>query len=92
MADVIITLKVMPVSPEVDMTALEEKVKDKVKSFTGIDNIKSEIAPVAFGLKALNVTFVADEAKGSTDPLEEDIKSLDPVNDCEVTDVRRAVG
>ena len=38
------------------------------------------------------IIFVLDEAKGSTDPLEADISGLEEVNDCEVTDVRRAVG
>lgn len=92
MANVIITLAIMPASPEVDMERLEEQVRAKVLTFTGESEMKSVIEPVAFGLKRLNLTFVADEAKGSTDALEAEIASLDEVNSCECTDARRAIG
>ena len=48
--------------------------------------------PVAFGLKALNVTFVMDEKKGSTDALEADLGVIEGVESVEVTDVRRTIG
>ena len=54
--------------------------------------MKTEQEPIAFGLKALKITFVMDEDKGSTDPLEETLKNLDGVNSVETIDVRRAVG
>ena len=91
MADVVITLKIMPVSPEVDLDNLEKTAKEKISAFGG-EVGKVQIEPVAFGLKALNLLFVMDEAKGATDSLEEDIDSLEDVASVEVTDVRRTIG
>ena len=92
MADVVITLTIMPDSPNVDLKKVESEALDKIKSFSGMANYKVEIEPVAFGLKALKILFVMDEAKGATDPLEEDITKIEGVNSVEVTDVRRAIG
>jgi len=91
MADVILTFKIMPESPDIDLTTVEEKAVHLIKEFGGEVGKKS-IEPVAFGLNALNLIFIMDEAKGATDSLEEDITKLDGVNSCEVTDVRRALG
>ena len=91
MADVIITLKIMPASPEVDLGKIEEVAKEKIKAFEG-EVGKSEQIPVAFGLKSLNLIFVMDEKKGSTDKLEDEISDIEGVQSVEVTDVRRAIG
>ncbi|MAG47106.1 elongation factor 1-beta [archaeon] len=92
MAEVIITFKVMPDSPETDMEELEKTVKEKISKFAGKAEFKSNLEEIAFGLKAFNITFVMDENKGSTDSLESDITNLENVNSVEVTDIRRALG
>jgi elongation factor 1-beta len=92
MADVIITLNIMPDSPDVNLKKIETDSLEKIKSFSGMDNHKVEIVPVAFGLKAVKIMFVMAESKGATDALEADISKIDGVNSVEVTDVRRAVG
>jgi elongation factor 1-beta len=92
MADVVVTLTIMPDSPEIDLSKLEVEALDKIKVFTGLDNYKVELEPVAFGLTALKILFVMDENKGATDELEDQIKSLEGINSVEVTDVRRAIG
>ena len=91
MAEVIITLKIMPNSPEIDLSKIEEEAKKKVDAFEG-EVGKVEEIPVAFGLKSLNIIFVMDEQKGSTDKLEEEIEDIEGVQSVEVTDVRRAIG
>jgi len=91
MAQVIVTLKIMPESPEVDLKKIEKQAKQKIAKFGGGVG-KVEITPVAFGLNALNLYFVMDEAKGSTEPLEKNIETINGVNSVEVTDVRRAIG
>lgn len=92
MAAVIITLKIMPSSPEVDLVVLEKLAKEKIVVFSDTKETKVEVTPIAFGLKAINITFVMDEAKGSTEKLEQDIAAIEDVNSVEVTDVRRALG
>ena len=91
MANVIITLKIMPDSPDVNLEKLEEDVQHMIKEFAG-DIGKSEKEPVGFGLTALKIIFVMSEDLGSTDDLEEKIKELKDVGNAEVIDVRRAVG
>ncbi len=92
MAKAIITIKMMPESPEVDMEKLEETCLSKIKDFAGEGETKVEIEPIAFGLKALKIIFVMDESIGSTEPLEKSIDELENVASVEVIDVRRAIG
>ena len=91
MASVIVTLKIMPCEPGVDLVKIENKAKEIISRFGG-DVGKLEIEPIAFGLKALKLIFIMDEKIGSTDKLEEDIAALDDVESVVVEDVRRAIG
>ena len=92
MASIIITLKIMPADPEVNLSRVEQKAIEEIKNFAGKTEIKRELEPVAFGLNALKITFVMDENIGSTDELEEKISRIEGVNSVEVVDVRRAIG
>ena len=91
MAEVVITLKIMPDSPQVNLEEIKSKAKELIKEFGG-EVGKEEIVPVAFGLKSLNLFFVMDESLGGTDSLEEKIKEVKGVQSVEVIDVRRAIG
>ena len=92
MTNVIVTFKIMPESPEVDLKKISEEAKSKINDFAGAGDMKIEEQPVAFGLKSLNIIFVMDESKGSTEPLEETISEIKGVQSVETTDVRRAIG
>jgi len=91
MAQVIITFKIMPTSPDVDLDGIKEKASKMIKEFGG-EVGKVEIEPVAFGLNALLLIFVMDESQGSTQDLEDQIAEIEEVNSIEVSDVRRAIG
>ncbi|MFH0874966.1 MAG: elongation factor 1-beta [archaeon] len=92
MADVVVTLRIMPSDVDVNLEHVFNAAKKKIVAFAGMDNMKKEVVPVAFGLKSLNLIFVMDEKKGSTDTLESDISGIDGVESVEVTDVRRTIG
>ena len=92
MAQMIITMKLMPESPDTDLEDLKSKIKEKVIAFAGEGEMRFEEAPIGFGLSAVNVTFVMDESGESIDKLEEDLKQLEGVASLEVTDMRRALG
>lgn len=92
MAQVVVTLKIMPENPEVDLDKVQAEALEKIKAFAGPGDTKTEQIPMAFGLKSLQIIFIMDEAQGSTEPLEEDLSKIKGVNSVEVTDVRRAVG
>ena len=92
MADVVITFRIMPQSPMVDLSKIEAHIKNEIADFCASKEFKTQIEPIAFGLKALNIIFVMDENKGSTEKLENKISQIDGVESVEVTDVRRAIG
>ncbi len=92
MADVIITFKIMPESPDTNMERLEDDVKKKIAKFSGNKEFRVNVEDIAFGLKALNITFIMDEGKGSTEKLEDDISNIEEVSSVSVVDVRRALG
>lgn len=92
MANAVVTVKIMPESPEVDLSKIEQAAKEKIKEFAGEGETKTEIEEIAFGLKALKILFVMDESKGAPDPVAEEIDKLEGVNSAEISDVRRAIG
>ena len=92
MARVVVTLRIMPQTTEIDLSDLETKAKKEIVAFCNSEEFKTQIVPVAFGLKALNILFVMEENIGTTDKLETTISQISGVESVEVTDVRRAVG
>ena len=92
MGTAVVTVKVMPESPETDMEKVQAEVEKIVREFAGERDTKAEIEPMAFGLKALNFIFVMDEDLGSPDFVADKVTELDGVQSAEISDVRRAVG
>ena len=92
MARVVITIRIMPQSPDTDLYKIEAEAKRKIVKFCNSQEFKMKIEPIAFGLKALDIIFVMDEDKGSTEELEKDVSGIHGVESVEVTDVRRAIG
>ncbi len=91
MAQVIVTFKIMPESPDADLINISTEAKKILVAF-GAKVVKEEVEPVAFGLKAVKLMVIYDENKGGTDALEADMMNVPQVTGVEVTDVRRAVG
>ena len=92
MTNAIVSMRIMPESPDINLDGVEKQVKEIVVKHVGEGEIRAEKVPVAFGLKSLNIIFVMDEKEHKLDPIEEEIASLGGVNSVEVTDVRRAIG
>ena len=91
MATVVVTLKIMPDSPDVDLDEISSSATGLISSFGGSVG-KKIIEPIAFGLKAVILMFTMPEEKGSTEELETQISQMKNVSSVQVTDVRRAVG
>ncbi|MAG52768.1 MAG: elongation factor 1-beta [Nanoarchaeota archaeon] len=92
MAQVVITLKLMPDGPESNLDEIKKEAESKIKSFAGEGEVRFEEEPIGFGLVAIKVLFVMDESNEELSGLEEDLKNLDGVNSVEVEDMRRALG
>ena len=91
MAEVVITMKIMPDSPDADLDKIERDVTKLITGFGG-EVGKREIEPIAFGLKAIKLIFVANESGGGTDELEAKVADIEGVGGVEIVDVRRAIG
>ena len=73
----------MPESPEVDLGSLEAAIKERVK----VHSISRE--PVAFGLEALRVVAVVQDAAGGTEPLERELAGLPGIGNVQVIGLTR---
>jgi elongation factor 1-beta len=86
----------MPTGPDANLDKIYEAASKHIREFVDQKHkdgeIRKEIEPIGFGLKALKLLFVMDESLGSTEKLEEKIKALPDVESAEATDVRRAIG
>lgn len=91
MASVMVVIRVMPESTDINLKDLENKVRKEITDFGG-DVAKVEVVPIAFGLNALDVEFFMNEKLGSTDPVEEKLMSIEGVASASTTSVRRTVG
>ena len=90
MGTALVTIKIMPESPDSDLTAIEEKAKEVVEQAEG-RNPTTKREPIAFGLNAIMINFALDESK-QIDPIEEKLREIPEVNSAEVSDFRRAFG
>lgn len=92
MGTAIATLRIMPESPDTDLSTIESQALKFISEFSDDRQKKTEILPIAFGLKSVNITFLMDEKKGDTEPLEKKISSIDGVQSVELIDIRRIIG
>ncbi|MEM1988237.1 MAG: elongation factor 1-beta [Candidatus Woesearchaeota archaeon] len=95
MANVVITIKILPSDPEVDIDELYEKALPILKENGAIiepDLVRKEVQPIGFGLSALIIRFLYPESKGNPDVLEDALRTLDNVDEVSIVDVRRAFG
>ena len=80
----------MPEDLDVDLDNLEKDIKDFLNKHGEVGRTERE--KIAFGLEAINVIFIREESKGSTDFIEDNMRNIDGVQSVEVTDVRRTIG
>ncbi|MCK5043744.1 elongation factor 1-beta [Candidatus Pacearchaeota archaeon] len=86
----LIKIKIMPSSPESNLEEIKQKAKLMVEEKKG-KNPKFEEEEIAFGLKAVIISFQLDE-NYELDPIEEGLKTIEEVNSVQVVDMRRAIG
>lgn len=83
MGEVAVTLRLMPEGTEVDLSKLEAAVRERVKVYS----VSKE--PIAFGLEALKIVAVIEDAAGGTEPLENKLSSLPGVGNVQVINLTR---
>lgn len=85
MAEVLVVLRIMPKSIEVNLDTLEKKIRDSIAPE------RIERNPIAFGIVAFNVLkLIPDEGK-ELDAIERKLKEIEEVGEVEVTEVTRSL-
>ncbi len=77
--------RIMPESPE-NLRSIKNEVESIVKSL-GAELNRAEEKPIAFGLKALEITIIMDDKSGKSGELEEKLASIPGVQSMELTDM-----
>ena len=90
MGTAVVKIKVMPVSPDVNLEEIKKEIKAIVEKMNGKGCMLEE-EPIAFGLKAIIVMFAWPEEK-ELENLEQALQSIEDVNSVQVIDIRRAIG
>lgn len=83
MGSVIVNLKIMPESIDVNIDGIIKKIKE----IQGVKLNSIEKKPVAFGLFSVNASFIVEDAAGVVDELEDKIKRIEGVQSIEVVDL-----
>ena len=87
MADAAVKIRIMPDSPTTNLKEIEEKAGKIIEKHKG-KIAKVEQEPIAFGLKAVIITFSIVETF-LQDPLENELRSISHVSSAEIIDFRR---
>jgi len=87
MGEVAIQVKVMPNAPEVNLKELSGRIESVISNDARL--YACEVQPIAFGLRALLITFIIEDKEGGSEVLEGAISSLDEVESVQVVAVSR---
>ena len=90
MAVSILKIKILPESPETNLEDLETKVRESLEKAGAVKINSVEQEEIAFGLKALVVTFAWPEDKETEEA--ENACKVQGVSSVQVIDYRRAFG
>jgi len=92
MAKAIITFKLMPESPEVDLAPIKEKALGIAKEAGSIGEMQVKEEPIAFGLKAVLVLAMYDVEGSDFDVIATKMSEIENVQSSEVAKMDLALG
>lgn len=87
MGEVAVQMKIMPGDVAVDLKRLSDHIALASPRDARLHNC--EVQPVAFGLKALLITFIVEDKEGGTEGLEEIIANMEEVESVQVVAITR---
>jgi len=85
-----VQMKLMPDSPSADLKAIEKGAEETINSMHKTA-VKIEEEPIAFGLKAIILSFAWNDDI-ETEKLEEALSKIPNVSSVETLDIRKAFG
>jgi len=90
MGIVIVQMKLMPSSTDANLEAIKSKAKEIINSMHKTE-VKVEEQPIAFGLKAIILSFAWND-EVETEKLEAELSKIENVSSVETLDIRKAFG
>jgi elongation factor 1-beta len=85
MGDVMVQLRVLPESIDVDLKKLKQAISEKIEKLCKINEVKEE--EIGFGLSALLFTVIIPDEEGKIDSVETAISSVKDVSQVDTRDV-----
>jgi len=85
-----VQMKLMPNSPEANLSEIEKKAEEIINSMHKTQ-VKIEEQPIAFGLKAIILSFAWND-EIDTEKLEAELAKIENVSSVETLDIRKAFG
>ena len=87
MAQVAITLKILPEDPKVNLEEIGEATRRILIKHGKIASIRIE--PIAYGINAIVFVFIREESRGGTEEIEEEIKRIRGISEVRIDDITR---
>jgi elongation factor 1-beta len=85
--NVVAKLRIMPEGVDTNLENIKKEIEKMVGEKAKVHS--SEIKPIAFGLKALEVNLLFNDKQGGFDNIEDKIKAIKGVGEVETTDLNR---
>ena len=92
MAKAVITFKLMPESPEVNLKVIAEKALEIAKAHNAIGELQTKEEPIAFGLKAVLVLAMYNVEGAEFDEIAAKMQEIEQVKTAEVAKMDLALG
>lgn len=83
MGKVAVTFTILPEETTFDMEGLKNRIPSILPK--GVQPYKAEVKPFAFGLKALEIVVIMDDANNVMEALEEKLRSIEGIQSVENT-------
>ncbi len=80
-------IRIMPSGVDTDLEKIKKGLSSVVDKFGKLH--KTEIKPIAFGLKSIEASILLNDESGGIEEIESRVKELDGVGGVEVLDVSR---
>lgn len=92
MAKAIITFKLMPESPDVDLEAIKNEAQAIARDEGAVGQMQVKEEPIAFGLKAVLVLAMYEVEGSDFDAIAEKMSQIEGVQNAEVAKMDLALG
>lgn len=85
--NVVARIRVMPLGVDTDLEKIKKELKSVVDEFGKLH--KTEVRPIAFGLKSIEAVLLLNDEKGGLEEIESQVRKLDGVSGVEIFEVSR---